>query len=82
MFVTERNLTLSCSRNPWVLFLVTFWGAQLFFQFDVIASMPGYIFHPPAYSIRERKRLKYEGSAYLQKKLPNYMKGKKLHAPC
>jgi len=29
--------------------------------------MPGYIFDPPANSIRERKRLKYGGSAYLQK---------------
>jgi len=42
----------------------------LFFQFDVIVSMLGYIFHPPANSIRERKRLKYEGSAYLQQNCP------------
>jgi len=36
--------------------------------------MPGHIFHPPANSIRERKRLKYEGSAYLQKNCQNYVK--------
>jgi len=29
----------------------------------------------------ERKRLQYEGSAYLQKTCPNYTKAKKLHAP-
>jgi len=44
--------------------------------------MPGYIFHPPDNSSRESKRLKYEGSPYLQKNFHNYIKAKKLHAPC
>jgi len=55
----------------------------LFFQFDLIASMPGYIFHPPTNSIRETKRLNYEGMQCVPtKELRNYMKGKKPHAPC
>jgi len=48
----------------------------LLFQFDIIAIMQGHIFHPPASSIRKRKRLKYEGSAYLPKTCHNYMKAK------
>jgi len=42
--------------------------------------MPGYTFHPPANSIRKRKRLKYEGSAYLRKTCHNYAKAKKLQS--
>jgi len=47
----------------WVLFLVIFCGLLLFFQFDVIVSMLGSIFQPPANSIGEEKA-KYEGIAY------------------
>jgi len=73
---------MSCSPNPWILFHVTFWGGVVVFPFDVIASMAGCKFHPPANSIRDRKRLKYEGGAFLQKNCHNYIKAKKLHAPC
>jgi len=48
----------------------------LLLQFDVIAIMQGHIFHPLASSIRERKSLNYEGSAYLQKTCYNCIKAK------
>jgi len=80
--VTERILHYPVAQTCGFSLLSHFGGRSCFFQLDLIASMPSYIFHPPTNSIRERKRLKYEGSAYLQKTCHNYTKAKKIHARC
>jgi len=44
---------------------------QPFFQIDLIGIMFGYILHPPANFIRERKKVKQENDGYLQKSYHN-----------